>query len=353
MKIIILSLAQLKNLFKKNRLVFCLFFGGILLSVLAFIYSYGNIAPSKVQETLNDPAFRTIAVHLPSGLPIQEEFLYQLDEYGIEEVSVDHYDGKYELFVSENGLLIQAFRENGVTVLEEFRFEQKDFMQDVVIVSNAHEGETMDLEGKEYRILKKVSFMSPGYAFIPIQAFLSQQLEIDTIQYTFKDYRNRRELMEISEKLHTLFPQGEIVPPRTLLEDMGGEDTQALFLIGAVFFIAMMVFLILFNQLVRANAPDYVLYRITGASRFQVFLSILIQNMIFFLTAFLLAFLIHRGLYGLFDQWLNFRGGIRYTMRDYGSVFVLACLGTVLMEMPFALGFANKTLIGMKTKYNP
>lgn len=353
MKMIWLSVAQLKNFVSKNVFVFSLFFGGILFSILIFIYSFGNLTPSKFWGTVTDPSYRTMNIYFTETLEMNEEFLYYLDEFGIEDVYVDYFDDDYDIYTSDVGLSVRALRnnDNEKSIVFTPLFEDAQLKEDKTIVSSSYKGDSVDIDGNAYEIAKKVSFMDNTLAFIPIKSFISNQLGVDAIYYVFDDFHSNAEYAEIANIIGEHFPDSEIHPPVNLLEGIEPEDRLAAFTITIIFVIAMCVFLILFNYLVKENHPDYVIYGVVGASKKKIFLSIFFQNMVIFLLSFIVALFIHKGLYAIFDQWLNFYRGITYSFRDYLLIFTMTFFVTTIIEIPFIFKFTSKTLMQMKTQY--
>lgn len=346
MKTILLTIKQLPNFIARNALVFSIYFAGVFFAALIVIYAYGNIVPTKYMETVTAPSYRTIAVHFPDPISPDEEHLHALDEYQIQDAFVSHVTDMY--IPGDDGyVILRAFRDNnrGNEIVFCELFQEDELTGNRIIVSVSHKGDTIAFAGIDYDIVKKVSFLRSDLAFIPIQTFLENQISVNAISYVFAGFPSMGELAAVNQELIARFPGATIVNPPDRFEGLLKQDIYAIQLICVIFLFCVLFFLILMQYMVRQNAPEYTVYGLVGARRLHVWVVILLQNLLFFFCAFLLAASLHMACYSFFDIWLNFTPGVTYTLREYLLLFGILIVITVIAQLPFIWRFTRKNPI--------
>ena len=86
MKLLRLSFLRIASHIQRNRLTFCLFFVGAMLSSFVFVYFYGNAMKGQISERENNVSYRMFEVCFDENVSLREAQLHVLDDYGIEEV---------------------------------------------------------------------------------------------------------------------------------------------------------------------------------------------------------------------------------------------------------------------------
>lgn len=86
MKLVRLSFLRIASHIQRNRMTFCLFFVGAMLSSFVFLYFYGNAMKGQISERENNVSYRMFEVCFDENVSLREAQLHVLDDYGIEEV---------------------------------------------------------------------------------------------------------------------------------------------------------------------------------------------------------------------------------------------------------------------------
>ena len=86
MKLLRLSFFRIASHIQRNRMTFCLFFVGAMLSSFVFLYFYGNAMKGQIAEHENSVSYRMFEVCFDENVSLREAQLHVLDDYGIEEV---------------------------------------------------------------------------------------------------------------------------------------------------------------------------------------------------------------------------------------------------------------------------
>lgn len=347
MKFIWLSVTQLKSFATKNKLIFFLFFFGMVFASLIFIYAYGNMVPSKYWLSVESPAIRTFTVWLDSERALSPEDLAVLDDYEIQDI-------KSAKVLPYEEMELMALRHNNAEMDMVFTelFEPEDLEGNNAITSRSYKEDVFTISGNDYKVVKKVSFMSAGAVFIPIKAFIENEVEASYIEFTLKEVPNIIKQAEMKGILEKHFEGAGIETPLGWLDGLSSQDQQAVIIIAGIYFVSMMVFFVLLKHLIAENSQEYITYAVVGASKKKVFAVILLQNIMFFLLAFTIAYVLHMVLYNvLFDAWLNFFEGLKYTAADYLLVFSITFLLTCVSLIPFIWRFTSKTINEMKSVY--
>ena len=84
MKLLRLSFFRIASHIQRNRMTFCLFFVGAMLSSFVFLYFYGNAMKGQISERENNVSYRMFEVCFDENVSLREAQLHVLDDYGIE-----------------------------------------------------------------------------------------------------------------------------------------------------------------------------------------------------------------------------------------------------------------------------
>lgn len=330
---------------KKRPALVAFFFAGITLSALILIYCYGNLMPQKIRETITYPDYRTVKVVFSEPAALEESQLHFMEDYQPQDVYVEHVTDLYLNLYDRNLVMCSYLYNNrGTELVFCPLFTEEQLNGDHVILSPAYEGDTITLDGEEYDIARKVSFLTDFNCYLPINTFLQKGLYIDSISYVFPDYSFLQDIGAINQRLQEAFPNGTIVNPEDRLAGLEPQQIQAIFRIGIIFLVCLIFFLLIYRTMILENNRERTVYGIVGASRGQLLRVILWQTVFLFSASFFVAMALHLVSYGFFDQWLNFAKGISYSPGEYGILYLFVLFCALFVQLINLLFFSRKTL---------
>ena len=183
MKQLRLALHCLMAHVSQNKLIFVLFCVGMMLSLLSFIYFYGNLMPFKVNEYSNALHYRQFVMELPDASPLSKEDLTIFTEDLVQDVMIgcdadfqglNVLDMPYEAEPRLHSLL----NGNNGNVIYYDLFDADSESTDTVILSKEF-GDLSEIQinGHPFTVVKQLDNFSISRIFIPPAAYFANDTD--------------------------------------------------------------------------------------------------------------------------------------------------------------------------------
>lgn len=354
MKLLRLSFLRIASHIQTNRLTFVLFFAGAMLSSFVFLYFYGNAMKTQIAETENSVSYRMFEVCFDENVPLREEQLHVLDDYGIEEVFTsclvtlpeDLAGKRFEGVPQE----LTAARNDWRTTKPEL-FSAEIAGQTGVLADKIYGNALtrIEINGIEFPVLKQLDSGS-GVLYTSLATYLQYFGETDYLIFQTKEILSPEQIQAANERLKAAFPEASA----TLFPDVFVETDQQLarndkINAGLLYVVSLVSFLFLFQYMEEQNRMENVVYQIVGARRRQIFGMILLEVGILAGAACLLTELLHAALYERVFHKLNMtETWITYSWQDYGFVFGMTVVLAFVTAVPFFVACLRETPVGLK-----
>lgn len=358
MKFLSLSFSRIYSDWINHRLTFVLFFLGAMASSLVFIYFYGNAMKQDIAITEDSLEYRAFEIWFDENIPITEDQLHVLDDYGIAEVQVtSEVTLPPELIAKvpdEARIEISAARENGENIGFSL-FSKEQLTQGEILIDKIY-GENLTkitVNGIPFSVAGTVDH-GAGVLFLPIGAYMKDIGEANYLLFLTSEILSRWEISSALQDLNTAFPQASSCQGPDVAMDFDQKSQNRELLDATFLYIASLLsFLFLFKYLQDQNQEENVIYRLTGARRTKLFAVILSEVGLLSLAACLLTSFFHKLLYfPLFSKLNTTETWISYTIADYGIITGAIVLLSLLTALPFLLVFLRETPIKLKGRFS-
>lgn len=359
-----------KSSIKNNRLVMILFFIGVFLSSLMFIYFYGNSSSTNGLLLGNGDVFKTYSIQVMNqDQTVLEEYISWLEQQNLDKivfcsnVELDPLNANIEL-LSSGALTIQSRKDDQIrteTALGRGEFTEEEINQgkNVIILSidqlplrGSSEGilgETIQLDGVDYEIIG-VSNYSRG-PFIPYRSFLKSEFSLDTIDITLDEVLLQDESEEFVEYIQNSVPGILVQSPYDVYSNYLNQPQDHVILLILYFAASLILFLFLMKYILDSSRYEYIVYSICGASRGTVINLMYIEVFCSSVVASLAAVVVHRLFYNVFFDKINMLQGLRYRFIDYLLIMLFICIAILICSIPFIVSYYKKGLIASKNQY--
>lgn len=357
MKLLRLSFFRIASHIQRNRMTFCLFFVGAMLSSFVFLYFYGNAMKGQISERENNVSYRMFEVCFDENVSLREAQLHVLDDYGIEEVLTSCQVTLPEDLADKQ---FAGMPQEVTAALYDWRTTQPDlFSSDIqgktgVLADKIYGNDrtSMEINGIDFPILKRLDSGS-GVLYVPLATYLQYFGETDYLVFQTKEILFPEEIQVANEKLKAAFPEASA----TLFPDVFMETEQQLarsdqINAALLYVVSLVSFLFLFQYMEEQNQMENVVYQIVGAKRRQIFGMILLEVGVLAAVACLLTEVLHAVLYEPVFSKLNMtETWITYSVKEYGVILLLTVMLALATAVPFFVSCLRETPVGLRRKY--
>lgn len=357
MKLLRLSFFRIVSHIQRNRMTFCLFFVGAMLSSFVFLYFYGNAMKGQISERENNVSYRMFEVCFDENVSLREAQLHVLDDYGIEEVLTSCQVTLPEDLADKQ---FAGMPQEVTAALYDWRTTQPDlFSSDIqgktgVLADKIYGNDrtSMEINGIDFPILKRLDSGS-GVLYVPLATYLQYFGETDYLVFQTKEILSPEEIQVANEKLKAAFPEASA----TLFPDVFMETEQQLarsdqINAALLYVVSLVSFLFLFQYMEEQNQMENVVYQIVGAKRRQIFGMILLEVGVLAAVACLLTEVLHAVLYEPVFSKLNMtETWITYSVKEYGVILLLTVMLALATAVPFFVSCLRETPVGLRRKY--
>lgn len=357
MKLLRLSFFRIANHIQRNRMTFCLFFVGAMLSSFVFLYFYGNAMKGQISERENNVSYRMFEVCFDENVSLRETQLHVLDDYGIEEAFTSCQVTLPEDLADKQ---FAGMPQEVTAALYDWRTTQPDlFSPDIqgktgVLADKIYGNDrtSIEINGIDFPILKRLDSGS-GVLYVPLATYLQYFGETDYLVFQTKEILSPEEIQAANEQLKATFPEASA----TLFPDVFMETDHQMarndqINAALLYVVSLVSFLFLFQYMEEQNQMENVVYQIVGAKRRQIFGMILLEVGVLAAVACLLTEVLHAVFYEPIFSKLNMtETWITYSVKEYGVILLLTVMLALATAVPFFVSCLRETPVGLRRKY--
>lgn len=304
--------------------------------------------PSKIAFANHSLAYRQVEISLKDPKAISQDDLHILDNFGISEVIVSF--AIYPMDIFEPTYFFSACRDNNISnELYPDLFDVSQLQENNIIVPmrDDHE-ECIVLFDHEYNIVKKLSNTDDYTYYLPIHAFIENNIEANTLSYILKDIPTLSESNAIRTILNNYFGKIDIRDYQTYATADDERSISVAIMIVFAGAMSILSYIFLFNFLIDENKEYYISYIIVGGTYHQIITSMFGEILIMCISSLIGASLIHYALYNSIFVMINTTIGITYNIGDYIACFAMSTLLSFLVALPYSIKMTNSTTIKLK-----
>lgn len=358
-KLFSLALLRIWGQLRKHKLIMVLFFLGILLSNLIFLYFYGNFSNSKINQASRGASYKSFLLEFNEPTEVDEAAYHCLDEFGVADVMVAAKAEIEEAMIlpetkSEVGRFqVRAYLYNRWNLENTLPlFEQEGETGDLLICSKIYPAKSVfRINGIDFQIKDKLDNLHTSYFYIPLPAFRAHGFLATEMQYFVSQTPTKEEIKSIEAILEAKFPHTTIISPTynyalDRKRDMVGTVQNSIF-----YLLSILSSFFLFSYLLEEGAYENAIFLVAGARKGTVFAVLFLEIMLLCGFSAVCASLLHQGFYTAFFDKINAVPNIPYYFVDYLLAFLLSFFLACLAALPFLLHYCRKTGMQLKNKY--
>ncbi|NLJ31372.1 MAG: ABC transporter permease [Clostridiales bacterium] len=366
-----LAFDNIKNLFRKNKLIFMLFFIGMTVCIICFIYFYGNTMSYKVNEAKNLDLLRTYRItfspaeqtdhHMPAfldGEPVEDIILQS--EIPFQKIQYQEMNSIFKEMYQNGAVPFCASVKNRTTLYAEqgrvtFHPDELENASPVLIVpylflsrhSISNQDHPLLIDGTRFRMIGACTLNT---FYIPVNTFFKMGLSSTGMKVVFKNILSVQQEQAFYRKINARFPSAKITGPEPFKEFQKENAPTELFMVGIVYVMALISFMFLMKYMIDENRRELVIYSIAGASQRQISRQLILQITLLSVLASIAAIALYVCFYNLLFSKINITENITYNWRDYGIILIFSVLLADLTAYPFLLSCRAKSIVQLKNK---
>jgi len=339
MKALYLLQARLRQYYIKNKLIFCLFFVGCLLSSLAYIYIFANCSQYYIQRDSDSMQYRCYQFSTTDkAKPLSMEKVQKLVES--EDISSvvayvpmnpESPDGSKLLGAAIKGAPVYLNHKEGTADIVKLK-------NDEIIVAKGlgySENGTMTVYGSRFRTVGQI--WQDDISYITAEAFLeitSSPIQIECQSATWDTSEAAPAYLLIQELFSEDGIQWLSSPQNYKGWDMTISRPEQIKAIIS-YLASAVAFLFLFRYMLDSLAEDTLICRICGASRIEMSVMTFWEAIILTTLPSLLAVFVHKLLTPSFFSKINIVRTITYYPSDYALILLILFCINVIAVIPF------------------
>lgn len=361
MKLFRLSLSRMYASMTTYRLTFVIFSLGAILSSFVFIYFYGNAMKEDISVSENRFEYRSYMVNFSEHIPLTEEHLRLLDDYGIKEVqvgcSVTLPDQLMAALPQGSVPRLYAMRNNGELLSEEEGgrdLTEEQLSQTGLLVDKIYGTDLTQItvNGMAFPVLGWREHTG-GMMICSMETYLRMFHTMDYILYVTTDILSERQQNEVRQILEETYPEIStyLIPDYFSSWDRA-EQHHIQRHAGLMYVVSLLSFLFLFQYLQEKHQRENIIYRITGCKRSALFWILLLEILTFAAATCLIACVVHAVFYDAVFCKLNMTETyISYGLGDYLTILCATVGLAVVASLPFLISCLRKAPIDRKNRY--
>lgn len=348
MKFLYLVLNRLAQYFRKNKLIFILFFLGGIINTLVFCYLYGNMLPAVRNRNSHEIQYRQYTVYAEAD-PFNNTISSLIRSGLFESIAIGH----REISSADND--VQTARTDFFSVLSgdvpSVRVKGKITVpckNEIIVPSeySASIGDTLTFFGQDFIV---VGQHTGDEFYISNEMYNKFIGKTDTIySVSFEHYSHGSDPAE--ELLNNTF-QGSIIRTPTLfdLTDRNNSFSQ-LIMICLCYLVSSLSFAFLFSYMLESGMDENIVSIISGASGLTISVMVFWEGALLTTLSAIVGLVIHFLLSPVFFNKINMSSDIRYTMPDYIIIFALLFAMSVLIILIFSRKYARLSPVQARHK---
>lgn len=379
MKIFRLTLSRIATHFVENKLIFILFFLGILASSITIIFYYGNLFSFKngVYDDFSEIRAYTINLRIPQIIDKDEIikmaeyegnckiqdiiFSSVLDENGNDSIKFDNEDNKTSLYFTDlteaeiigfgghKFMIAEAYLNNNANVYAypEPQIFNEAQQHELVAVAPKNKPDTIKIANKTYNVVSKQTvehyiipvekLFSSGVRIAQIKIYTENKLS-ENMMYRYSDYLENN----ISKKFKSTDVYVE--PPKVWYNTENDGNKMGFSGITAIAAISLIAFMFLLKYMMLLSHKNNVILMMVGAKKSDVLKIVILENIILVTGSVLSAVLLHSILYQPVFSKVNIYGNIVYYPMDYLNIYLIILLVSLLVNIPFFVGYYKNNI---------
>lgn len=360
-----LILSRIKSDFAVGKAMFVLYMVGTILSVLVFIYFYGNFMPAfeEFEDALSDITQRSYTVSFNEPVPLTEKCIEPLKNHDIESVSFkcdytppnSEYPEMSITAVSNNDEIKKLLNDyyDGYPTPQ---LSEGEFSENVILIGDEkkYDKPTITINGTEFRV---ITTKNNPYYLMPINTFFKQGFTSDYYSFVLKNKPTTDENYTIMGDTMSLLADeykgidASITDPLSVSGYNKNNEIFTYFLqLCLIYLVCFISCAFLFNYLFKRNIYENVIYMIIGAKKRTIFLVAIAEVALLSIISSVVAIIIHAVLYNtVFVKVNNYI--IQYSAVDYLIIAAFVTLLSVIIMLPFFISTIRSTSIDLKNKY--
>ncbi len=396
MKTLRLAFSRIYTYFLENKIIFILYFIGVVACVVFMLFFYGNVLNSKTGQTqYDDLKFKTYYVSFATPTEITPETLEKLKdfqiEYDIQDIrlgAILDLDGnniefsdnseamqyfhhkvnpnEEEEFVS---VYVETFINNNTNILKNIDsqlFTDDELKQNVAISSNTEE--SIKIKGQDFKIIKTIPKNTDGIYdmketpdyYIPADAYFQSGIKTRQITIYVAEPFSQSMMYNYGYFLHEIFntkynpltdADGSydcVGIPSSVYASEYGDRVSQYQSIMAVFAVSILSFMFLLKYLMDSCRRENSILMMVGAKKIRILATAFIENTILTLSGTIIATLIHITLYDCLFSKINLYKNVVYSIEDYLLIAFIVLVLSTIVQIPFTISYWVKNIRNIK-----
>ncbi len=397
MKTLRLAFSRISTYFLENKIIFILYFIGVVACVVFMLFFYGNVLNSKTGQTQYDELkFKTYSVYFATPTEITPETLEKLKdfqmEYDIQDIrmgAILDLDGnnikfsdcsEANLYVdfgrdpnvenSPASIYVETFINNNTNILKntDSQLFTDDELKQNVAISSSDAEESIKIKGQDFKIIKTIPKDtggvngrkgSPDY-YIPAESYFQSGIKTCRITIYVAEPFSQIVMYNYGYFLHEIFNtkynplvdhSGEydcVRIPSSVYASEYGDRVSQYRSIMAVFAVSILSFMFLLKYLMDSCKRENSILMMVGAKKIRILATTFIENTILTLSGTSIAILIHIALYDCLFSKINFYENIVYSIEDYLIIAITVLILSTVIQIPFMISYWVKNIRNIK-----
>lgn len=343
MKKYILVIKSYKNYLQTDKPIFGALIIGLVISYISLLYLYGYYSSVKHGKEIYDFTTKKYTIKIDTTVTYEErisfldslrkdasfpslEVLRVLGKAKIKENNTDIVIGAYQprnmhlylfqgkYFSPEN--LTNADR---VAIVDKGIYYTDIYKQDPSVI-----GRKVSIGGDEFRIIGVDGMLEKNMVEVPYSTFMSKKYNIDSLEVVFQKPLNSLQGSKLEGLVNKLLDKSVIIKPPDVNSQILITFILQMVLVILIISFAIINLIYLFKYLVEKREREFLIYRICGAKRINIFSMLMIENFLLNLVTYFLSLIIFIPLYFLAFKRLNIDVSLNLT--DCLLVYAIICM---------------------------
>lgn len=397
MKTLRLAFSRISTYFLENKIIFILYFIGVIACIVFMLFFYGNVLNSKTGQTQYDKLeFKTYSVSFATPTEITPETLEKLKDFQMEydiqdirltaildldgnniEFSDNSEAGLYMLFGkdpnvenSPASIYVETFINNNTNILKntDSQLFTDDELKQNVVISSSDTEESIKIKGQDFKIIKTIPKNNDGIYelkkipdyYIPADAYFQSGIKTYQITIYVAEPFSQSMMYDYGYFLHEIFntkynPLTDadgtydfVRIPNSVYASEYGDRVSQYQSIMAVFAVSIFSFMFLLKYLMDSCKRENSILMMVGAKKIRILVTTFIENIILTLSSTIIAVLIHMALYDCLFSKINLYENIVYSIEDYLIIALTVFVLSIIVQIPFMISYWVRNIRNIK-----
>lgn len=400
MKTLRLAFSRIFTYFSENKIIFILYFIGVIACIIFMLFFYGNVLNSKTGQTQYDELdFKTYYVSFATPTEITPETLEKLKdfqiEYDIQDIKLSavldmdgnnidfstcsdastyfDYGNINNDFVSvDNDIVavsVDTFINNNNNILKgtDYQIFTDEELKQNVAAASLNAEKSIKIKGQDFNVVKTVPKNTDEYYFkstpdyyIPADAYFQSGIKTWKITIYVAEPFSQSMMYNYGYFLHEIFNtkynplkdvSGEydcVGIPKTVYMAEYGDRFAQYWSIMEIFAVSIFSFMFLLKYLMDSCRRENSILMMVGAKKSRILVTNFIENVILTLFSTAIAILIHIALYDCLFSKINLYENIVYSAEDYLIITLIVFVMSTIIQIPFIISYWFKNIRNIK-----